>query len=66
MINGEPEYLTTDFLVTESTFQREEDLSNVVLFLRNRKVTGKLIVDFNSGGIVKIAVTQKSKAERES
>jgi hypothetical protein len=66
MINGEPEYVTTDFLVTESKFDRRQDVLVILEFLKNRKATGQLTVHLNQGGVTNIVVTQKSKAERES
>ncbi len=51
-----------DFLVTETTLDPLVPVEKVVGLLRGRKTTGQLTIHLSQGGIQKVALTEKTKA----
>ena len=54
---------TNDYLVTETTLDSKVSLAEIVTVLRGRKTTGQLVFHLSQGGIQKIALTEKTKAD---
>jgi hypothetical protein len=52
----------SDFLVTETTVDPKLPVDTVVAWLRERKVTGQLIVHLSQGGVQKVALVERTKA----
>lgn len=52
-----------DFLVTETTLDTAIPVNEIVDVLRGRKTTGQLTLHLGQGGIQKIALTEKTKAD---
>lgn len=55
-----------DFLVTETTLDKEIPLESVVKVLRARKTTGQLVFHLSQGGVQKVALVEKTKAGAKS
>jgi hypothetical protein len=53
----------SDFLVTETVVDPKIPVDTVVLWLRERKATGQLIFHLSQGGVQKVALVEKTKAE---
>jgi hypothetical protein len=53
----------TDFLVTETTLDPKIPADAIVAALRKRKTTGQLTFHISQGGLQKIALTEKTKAD---
>lgn len=54
-----------DFLVTETTLDPAIPVDKIVNLLRARKTTGQLTVHLSQGGLQKVALTEKTKADGE-
>jgi hypothetical protein len=54
---------SVDALVTETTLDPELSPDLVVTLLRVRKTTGQLVFHLSQGGIQKIALVERTKAE---
>jgi len=54
-----------DFLVTETTLDPQLDTTRIVTLLRQRKTTGQLTIHLSQGGVQKIALTEKTKANEK-
>jgi hypothetical protein len=53
----------SDFLVTESTLDPKVPVDKVVSVLRALKITGQLVFHLSQGGVQKVALVEKTKAE---
>ena len=53
----------TDFLVTETTLDPKIPAEAVVSVLRHRKTTGQLVFHLSQGGIQKVALVEKTRAD---
>jgi hypothetical protein len=51
-----------DFLVTESTIRKDISLDSLDIALREKKMTGKVEIDYNQGGKRQIVVRERTKA----
>ena len=51
-----------DFLVTETTLDPKLAVERVVTLMRARKTTGQLTFHLSQGGVQKIALLEKTKA----
>lgn len=56
---------TSDFLVTETTLDPKLPVDQMVLALRQRKTTGQLTFHLSQGGVQKVALTERTKADDE-
>jgi hypothetical protein len=54
-----------DFLVTETTLDPKLPVDAVVKVFRERKTTGQLTFHLSQGGVQKIALVEKTKADEE-
>jgi hypothetical protein len=54
-----------DFLVTETTVDPKLPVDKVVAWLRARKATGQLVFHLSQGGVQKVALVEKTKADDE-
>lgn len=61
MITDEMIKDSSDFRMSETTFDPKVPLDKVVSSLRLKRVTGKLVFDLSQGGIQKISLVVKNK-----
>jgi hypothetical protein len=54
---------STDSLVTETTLDPTIPADMIVAALRKRKTTGQLTFHISQGGLQKVALTEKTKAD---
>jgi hypothetical protein len=52
-----------DFLVTETIVDPKLPLETVDKWMRQRKTTGRLCVDYSQGGLQKVSLVEKTKAK---
>jgi len=54
-----------DFLLTETTLDPKISAQSIVTVLRERKTTGELVFNLSEGGIQRILLREKTKADEE-